>query len=116
MAMLERPVRLVTVTGPAGVGKTRVAYAAADAAARDLEWRVVRVPLAALAEWRWSAMRSRRGGRGASGRSAAGDRAPRRRRWATLAVLLVLDNFEHLAPAAGDVVALLAACPGLACW
>ena len=34
-------VRLVSVTGPAGVGKTRVAYAAADAVARDRAWRVV---------------------------------------------------------------------------
>jgi predicted ATPase len=43
---------MVSVTGPAGVGKTRVAYAAADAAARDPRWRVLRVPLAALADWR----------------------------------------------------------------
>ncbi len=112
-AMLERPVRLVSVTGPAGVGKTRVAYAAADAVARDLEWRVVRVPLAALAEWRLvgDAVAA------AAGLGEAGGERPGIEAAAEALgdarVLLVLDNFEHLAPAAGDVAALLAACRGL---
>jgi hypothetical protein len=46
----ERGLRLVTVTGPAGVGKTRVADAVADSVAQDSSWRVVRVDLAPLAD------------------------------------------------------------------
>ena len=46
----EPGLRLVTVTGPAGVGKTRVAYAVADAVAQDPAVRVVRVELAPLGD------------------------------------------------------------------
>jgi non-specific serine/threonine protein kinase len=109
----ERGLRLVTVTGPAGVGKTRVAYAVADAVAEDSSWRVVRVELAALADAALvadaiavavdAAHRSRRG----SALRAAADALGEQR------ALLVLDNFEHLDPAAGDVAALLAECPGV---
>ena len=50
-AMLGDPqARLVTVTGPAGVGKTRLAQAAAEAIAPDLPGGVVRVDLAPLEE------------------------------------------------------------------
>jgi predicted ATPase/DNA-binding CsgD family transcriptional regulator len=108
-----RGLRLVTVTGPAGVGKTRVAYAVADAVAQDSSWRVVRVELAALADATLvadaiavavdAAHRSRSG----SALRAAADALREQR------ALLVLDNFEHLGPAAGDVAALLDSCPGV---
>jgi predicted ATPase/DNA-binding CsgD family transcriptional regulator len=111
-AMLRRPVRMVSVTGPAGVGKTRVAYAAADAAARDPRWRVLRVPLAALADWRLvaGAIAAAAAGAGARGRAGIDATAEALGDGPTL---LVLDNFEHVARAAADVAALLAACPGL---
>jgi predicted ATPase len=52
-AMLGDPqVRLVTVTGPGGVGKTRLALAASEAVAADWPGGVVRVELAALEDAR----------------------------------------------------------------
>ena len=48
----DRATRLVTVTGPAGVGKTRLATAAAQAIAPDLPGGVVRVDLAPLEDAR----------------------------------------------------------------
>ena len=112
-AMLERPtVRLVTVTGPAGVGKTRLGYAAADLAARNAGRRTVRVELESIGDPQLvveaiaataGADHPSRGGPAldAAAQALAGDD-----------VLLVLDNFEHVASAAGDVAALLAARPG----
>jgi predicted ATPase len=95
------------------VGKTRLAYAVADAVAQDPSWRVVRVELAPLADAALVAdaiaaavdpvHRSRSG----SALRAAADALGEQR------ALLVLDNFEHLEPAAGDVAALLDACPGV---
>ena len=104
-------VRLITVTGPAGVGKTRVASAAADAVQRDGSRRVVRVDLAPLGDPGLVAdlvaaaagADDRSTGRsGLEAAEAALSAAP---------ALLLLDNFEHLGPAAADVAALLDACP-----
>ena len=112
-AMLEQPtVRLVTVTGPAGVGKTRLGYAAADLAARNAGRRTVRVELESIGDAQLvveaiaataGADHPSRGGPAldAAAQALAGD-----------GELLVLDNFEHVASAAGDVAALLAARPG----
>ena len=107
-------VRLVTVTGPAGVGKTRVADAVADRLARDRSLRVVRVALGPLGDPALVADAIA---------TAAGAAERTRARSALEAAaaalceepaLLVLDNFEHLGPAATDVAALLEACPGIA--
>jgi predicted ATPase len=100
--------RLVTLTGPGGSGKTRLAVELAhalrdaDAAAFDL---VAFVPLAAcsepaaLPEWLLSALQpGRSGGLPALVQALAGRQ-----------VLLVLDNLEQLLPAAAPVVAELAA-------
>jgi predicted ATPase len=46
----DEAIRLLTVTGPAGVGKTRVAYAVAERLERDRSARVVRVDLAPLGD------------------------------------------------------------------
>ena len=102
-------VRLVTVTGPAGVGKTRVAFAVADAIEQDGSCRVIRVELAPLGEpglvlaviAAAAGPENRRSPLEAATAALPGD------------VLLVLDNFEHLGPAAADVAALLDACPGV---
>ncbi|XVQ08041.1 BTAD domain-containing putative transcriptional regulator [Spirillospora sp. CA-255316] len=106
---LLRAHRLVTLTGPAGVGKTRLALEAARPAdAADGTWLVelagvdaagARADPAVLAERIAAAM----GVRGAL------SEALRSRR-----TLLVLDTVEHLAaPASRLVVALLGAAPGL---
>ena len=96
--------RLVTLTGPGGTGKTRLALAAADALAR-----VVFVDLSAVVDARLvlpTIARSLGAGE-APGRndletvlSALGDDAP----------LLVLDNFEQVLGAAPVLLDLLAGC------
>jgi len=104
--------RLVTVTGPAGVGKTRLAQAAAEVIARDLPGGVVRVDLAPLEDARLVAEAiAVAAGAGSSRGASALDAAAAALR--DEQVLLVLDNFEHVARAADDVGALLGACSGL---
>jgi non-specific serine/threonine protein kinase len=106
-------VRLVTLTGPGGVGKTRLALAASDAARAEFDschfvsLAPVREPgqvPAAIAEG--LALPERPAARAALDRVVAYLRPAR--------ALLVLDNFEHLLDAAPLVAALLMACPRLA--
>ena len=110
--LCDRAARLVTVTGPAGVGKTRLAQAAAEAIAPDLPGGVVRVDLAPLEEPRLVAEAiAVAAGAGSSRGASALDAAAAALRDEQL--LLVLDNFEHVARAAHDVGALLDACSGV---
>ncbi|GAA4211885.1 BTAD domain-containing putative transcriptional regulator [Actinocatenispora rupis] len=106
--------RLVTLTGPGGVGKTRLALAAATALAADVPDGVWLVDLTGtsadpggVAEAVAAALGVRDAGGGAlPDRLAAAVRARR--------ALLVLDNCEHvLAPAAELADHLLRAAPGL---
>ena len=109
----DEGVRLLTLTGPGGVGKTRLAVAAAEAllaAFPDGAWFV---DLASLADPAaiMPAVAAALGVRDGSGRPVA-ERVRRQLRGRRL--LVVLDNCEQLLPAAGLAVAnLLAACPGL---
>jgi non-specific serine/threonine protein kinase len=105
-------VRLLTLTGPGGVGKTRLALQAAGAARADYPAGAWFVPLAPLAEPALvaAAVAGVLGVRGAGpGTPAAALVAFLRAR----RLLLVLDNFEHLLPGALLVADLLAACPDL---
>lgn len=107
-----RTTRLLTLTGPGGVGKTRLALAAAAGLRADFpdglavaELAPVRDPLLVLPTVA-TALGLPQVGPGdlvAQVSAYLGDRRP----------LLVLDNLEHVLAAAAAVADLLARCPGL---
>jgi predicted ATPase/DNA-binding CsgD family transcriptional regulator len=105
-------VRLLTLTGPGGVGKTRLAVAVAADAEDEVGDGVAFVSLAVVSDPGLVAGTIAQalevpetGARPLDERLAA---ALRHRR-----LLLVLDNFEHVLPAAPLVTRLLSACPNL---
>ena len=108
----DEGVRLITLTGPGGVVKTRLAIRAAELAAPDFRDGVVFAELASLADPALVIPALAH----ACGLRETGDRpvAARLADWLlVLDLLLVLDNMEHLLAAAPEISALLGAAPGL---
>ena len=102
--MRRRDVRLVTLTGPGGSGKTRLSLQAAAAVADDYDHGVWWVPLASLADPTLVENAAAQ----ALGSKDTLSAAVRDKR-----LLLVLDNFEHLLDAAPGVAETIGSCPQL---
>ena len=112
LALLRGEMRLLTLTGPGGVGKTRLALRAAAEAGDAMADGVAFVPLAAVRDPSLvlatiaQALGVRDDGIGPLEERL--HQHVRRRQ-----VLLVLDNAEHLLDAAPQIAAVLEAGPGL---
>ena len=96
--------RVVTLSGPGGTGKTRLAGQAAGEAADSYPDGVFWVALAPLHD---PALVLEQAGQAVGSENGLAEHIADKR------LLLLLDNFEHLIAAARDVAELLATCPNL---
>jgi len=97
-------VRLLTLTGPGGTGKTRLGLQAAAAAAERYPDGVFWVPLAPLRDPELVPD---------TAAQALGAKDGLAEHIADKSLLLLFDNFEHVVEAAENLSALLAGCPNL---
>ncbi len=111
--LLQQGTRLITLIGPGGIGKSRLAIAAARSAAQRYEDGAVFVDLSAVHDPERVPNRLAQ----TLGVRDTGD-APLSENLVTALrereMLLVLDNFEQVLGAAPLLTELLAACPGIA--
>ena len=110
--LAQRNVRLLTLTGIGGVGKTRLAAEVAREAAGNFPDGAAFVELASLSDAALlgpTVLRSL-GAPEAQGRTPLESLVDHLR---SKHLLLVLDNLEHLLEAAPEVAALVEGCPGL---
>jgi predicted ATPase/DNA-binding transcriptional LysR family regulator len=105
-SLLCDEVRLLTLTGPGGSGKTRLAVAAAAGLVDEFQDGVYLVSLAAVPDPRLVLPTVAR-------TLEVGDAERLEERLAGKNLLLVLDNLEHVADAALDLAGLLEAAPQL---
>ncbi len=104
LQLLDSDARLVSLTGPGGTGKTRLALEAAASALPRFPGGVYWVPLAALRD---ATLVSTTIAQSLGAKVDLAEHIGRRE------MLLVLDNFEQVIEAAPDIAALLTVCPGL---
>ncbi|MGE3798713.1 MAG: AAA family ATPase, partial [Thermomicrobiales bacterium] len=111
--LLEESTALLTLTGPGGVGKTRLALTLASESANSFHNGVIWVDLASLSDPALvpATVASVVGLPAATGESISDDLV---RYFRSQQTLLLIDNCEHLLnSAAGLIARLLGACPGL---
>ena len=108
-ALFQGPARLVTLVGPGGVGKTRLAAAVSEQVAPEFADGAVQVSLAPVADASDLVATIAR----AAGLTGVDDLDAVAGHLGAARMLLVLDNVEHLLDAAPAVGRLVALCPGL---
>jgi predicted ATPase/serine/threonine protein kinase len=113
--LLSKDARLVTVTGPGGIGKTRLGVEIASSVLENFPGGVHFVPLSPLRDSALvaSVIVQTLGIREAGGQSPLELLKKYFQDSSSAPVLFLLDNFEHLMPAAPIVADLLAIAPNL---
>ena len=111
--LMDREIRLITLTGPGGTGKTRLAIQAATDAIDSFPGGICFVNLASLSDAKLVvyAIAMALGKRDTPGRLLI--EAVKEHMAGLDRMLLVLDNFEQVAAAAQDISEILDSCPGV---